>query len=208
MWNKGTVNHLSIWKASRITAISFLLACYSDAAVSIVIQPGSTPDTTFFTVTQTAQNPTANVTSLSGYVMGMSIPTSMFNIPNLGPGYSSDVWGSFMNSLGSVTDFYSGQTLTLDRFRISSNPSQVSLLGSQSILIIPTGHSSLRLELTSTGPVETQIAYAALVPGVHTATDTLFGEITVTVVPEPSTFAFVLLSALPLFARERGRKVA
>ncbi|RYD23315.1 MAG: hypothetical protein EOP88_04700 [Verrucomicrobiaceae bacterium] len=189
-------------KPSRILALFLLLAASADAAISIVIQPGITPDTTIFTVTQTAPNPTANVAGLSGYVMGMSIPTAMFNIPGLGPGFSSDVWGSFTTALGTVTDTYSGQSLTLDRLRISSNPAVASVFGSQSILIIPTGHSELRFEFASAGSVETQISYAALVPGVHTAPDTLFGEVTVTVVPEPSAL-MIGMASMPLFLRRR-----
>ncbi len=188
-------------KAFRIFLPLLSSIATSNAAVSILIQPGATPDTTFFTVTQTAQNPTANVSGLTGYVMGMSIPTSMFNIANLGPGYSSDIWGSFVTALGTVTDSYSGQALTLDRLLISLT-SAVSVLGSQSILTIPTGHSSLRFEVTSPGPVETQVAYAALVPGVHTVTDTLFGDVTVTIIPEPSAFALAL-APVPLLSRRR-----
>lgn len=202
MWSVGIVSFPPAMKTFRILSLSFLLAASSDAAISILIQPGSTADTTFFTVTQTAQNPTANVSGLTGYVMGMSIPTSMFNIPNLGPGFSSDIWGSFVTAIGTVTDFHSGQTLSLDRLLISSNPAATSVLGSQSILTIPTGHPQLRFEVTSAGPVETQIAYAALVPGVHTATDTLFGEVTVTVVPEPSALV-IALAALPLLGRRK-----
>ena len=196
------VRYPSAMKTSRILFLSLLLAVSSEAAISILIQPGSTADTTFFTVTQTAQNPTANVSGLSGYVMGMSIPTSMFNIPNLGPEISSDVWGSFVTAIGTVTDFYSGQTLSLNQLLISSNPAAVSVLGSQSILTIPTGYSQLRFEVTSAGPVETQISYSALVPGVHTATDTLFGEVTVTVVPEPSSLVLGL-AAVPLLGGRR-----
>jgi hypothetical protein len=203
MWSiTFTVSLLSVMKLPRVLSLSLLAAASAEAAISIVIQPGAAPDTTIFTVTQTAQNPTANVAGLSGYVMGMSIPTAMFNIANLGPGFSSDVWGSFTSSLGTVTDFHSGQSLTLDRIRISSNPVAVSVLGSQSILIIPTGFSELRFEFASAGPVETQISYAALVPGVHTATDTLFGQVTVTVVPEPSA-VLITMASIPLFFRRR-----
>ncbi|RYD50129.1 MAG: hypothetical protein EOP85_00230 [Verrucomicrobiaceae bacterium] len=192
-------------KTLKSSLFFFLLACPVHAAVSIVVQPGSTAGTSWFTVTQTTDSPTLAVSGLSGYVMGMSIPSAMFNVPMLDPDHYTDIWGLFPTPLATVRDVYSGQALSLNQLRVASSPSGISVLGSQSILTIPTGHSSLRLEVISAGPVETDIPYDGLVPGYYTAYDVVFGEVAVTVVPEPSTAMFMsALSVSLLFRRKKG----
>lgn len=187
----------------KILSLLILSACYSRAAISILIQPGQNVGTTLFTVTQISASPVLSVPDLSGYVSGMSMPTAMFNIPGLDSGYSSDIWGTLPNSLATVTESFSGQAFLLNQLRISADSSAPSLFGFDHLFILPDDASSLRFDVISSGPVEINIAYEALFPGVYTATDTLFGVVTVTVVPEPSTSAFMATAWIPLFIRKR-----
>lgn len=189
-------------KLHRMFAVLFLLCCHAEAAVSIVIEPGATEETTVFTVTQTSPSSVLSVSGLSGYASGMSIPTSMFNIPGLGSGHSSDVMGVLPDSLAAITEYYSGQTFLLNPLRVSSNPADASLLGFDHLFTLPTGFPTLRFDVAPAGPVVMDIAYEGLVPGVYTMSDTLFGTVTYTVVPEPSTlmnFGFLI----PFFFRRR-----
>ncbi len=185
-----------------IATLSLLLTWHCHAAVSILIEPGATPGTTLFTVTQTSPSPVLAVSGISGYASGMSIPTAMFNIPGMGPGLSTDVLGILSNSLATITEFYSGQTFQLDHLRVASNGGP-SLLGFDHLFTLPTGHPYVRFDVDSPAPVEINIAYEGLVPGVYTMGDTLFGSITYTVIPEPSSLVLAAVASTILLGRRR-----
>lgn len=192
---------MSIPKVLLISA-SLVLPC--KAAVSILVQPGTVPDTTIFTVTQTSPSPSVNVSGVSGYVFGMRLPTSMFNIPDLDPGYSSDVFGNLISPIASVTETYSGQSFLLSKLWVRADPGVDSLLGFDRDFTFSTQAGTLLFDVESLGPVELNIAYEALQPGVHVVDDLLFGTITVTVIPEPATGALALVAAgLCLSGRRR-----
>ena len=176
------------------------------AAVTIIVQPGPTAGTTLITLTQTSPPITLDVAGLSGFASGISIPNSMFNIPGLGPGESSDIFGNLANPLATVTEAFSGQSFQLSKLQVSANPSIPSLLGFDSVFVIPSGASSIRFEAVSAGPVPTNIGYAVLVPGIHSVEDTLFGTVTVTVIPEASTCLLLAATLIPsIIRRKRSR---
>lgn len=190
---------MSIPKALLISA-SLVLPC--KAAVSILVQPGTIPDTTLYTVTQTSASPSVNVSGVSGYVFGMRLPTSMFNIPDLDPGYSSDVFGNLISPIASVTETYSGQSFLLSKLWVRADPGMDSLLGFDRDFTFSTQAGTLLFDVESLGSVELNIAYEALQPGVHVVDDLLFGTITVTVIPEPAT-GTLALAAAGLWLRRR-----
>ncbi|RYD80772.1 MAG: PEP-CTERM sorting domain-containing protein [Verrucomicrobiaceae bacterium] len=194
--------HISM-KILRISAMLVLLGIPSQAALSIVIEPGSTPDTTIFTVTQTSPSPLLDVAGMSGYAMGMSIPTAIFNVPGLGPGLSTDIYGILSNPVTVVTEFYSGQTFLLNQLRVSSDLSSPSLLGFDHLFTIPSGNPSLRFDVAPAAPAEINISYQAFHPGTYTSADTLFGAITITVIPEPSVLLLLGSAVVPLVFRRR-----
>lgn len=134
----------------------------------------------------------------------MSLPTSMFNIPGFDSGFSSDVFGSLSDSLATITEAFSGQSFLLNQLRVSADSSAPSLLGFDRLFTLPTGAPSIRFDVNSPGSVEINIAYEALVSGVHSVNDTLFEAVTVTVIPEPSTLVFMVAALIPLFLRKRG----
>ena len=187
----------------KILLCLVLLSAPCRAAVSILIGPGTTPETTTFTVTQTSASPLLDVSGISGYVLAMSIPTSMFNIPGLDPGTSSDIYGDLIAPVATITEFFSGQSYLLKKIFISSDPLEASYLGFDTVFVVPDGATSLRFDVTTAGPVETNISLEALHPGVHVIEDPLFGTVTVTVVPEPGSLALLALPALTLLARRR-----
>ncbi len=187
----------------KILLCLLLLSAPCRAAVSILIGPGTTPETTTFTVTQTSASPVHDVSGIGGYVFGMSIPTSMFNIPGIGSGMSSDIYGDLIAPVATITEFFSGQSYLLKKLFISSNPLAASYLGFDTVFLVPQGATSLRFDVATAGPVETNISLEALHAGVHVIEDPLFGTVTVTVVPEPGSMALVVLPALMLLARRR-----
>ncbi len=187
----------------KILPLVGLLAIPAHAAVSIVITPGPTAGTTIFTLTQTSPPLTLPVAGIVGYASGMAIPTSMFNLPGFDSGIYTDIFGNLSNSLATVTETISGQSFQLDHLRVSADPSLPSLLGFNSLFVIPNFATSVRFEAASTGPVSTTISYAALFPGVHSVEDTLFGTVTVTVVPEPSACLLFAPTWLPLLFHRR-----
>ncbi len=190
-------------KLIKIFPLLILLAVPAQAAVSIVIQPGPTADTTIFTLTQTSPPLTLPVAGIVGYASGMAIPTSMFNLPGFDSGMYSDIFGNLGNSLATINETVSGQSFQLVGLRISSDPSAPSLLGFNSLFLIPVFASAVSFEAVSAGPVSTKIAYAALFPGVHSVEDTLFGTVTVTVVPEPSICFLFASTWLPFLVHRR-----
>jgi len=192
-----------IMRPVKIFLCLFLLSVPCQAAISILVEPGSTTGTTFLTVTQTSASPLLDVSGISGYAIAMSIPTSMFNIPGLGSGTSSDIYGDLLVSVATITEVFSGQTFSLSKILISSDPLEPSFLGFDPVFIIPSGTASLRFDAATTGPMETNISLAALHTGVHSIEDPLFGTITVTVVPEASSLALVALPGLALLSRRR-----
>jgi hypothetical protein len=194
-------------KTIHLLPLLFVLASPAQAAISIIIQPGPTPATTVFTLTQTSPPLTLPVAGVSGYVSGMTIPTSMFNIPGLDSGMSTDITGNLGNSLATINETFSSQSFQLVGLLVSANPSAPSLLGFDSLFVIPGFASSVRFEALSAGPVPLGISYGALFPGVHTVEDTLFGTVTVTVVPEPSASLLLAATVMPfMFYRRRANK--
>lgn len=199
--NIPRIPHFPIMKS--LLLLTFLLAIPAQAAVSILIQPGPTPETTLFTLTQTSPPLTLTVAGLSGYASGMAIPTAMFNIPGLGAGFSSDITGPLGNSLATINETFSGQSFQLDRLRVSSNSAVASLLEFNSLFVIPNFAASIRFEAISAGPVPTNISYDALFPGTYSTEDTLFGTVTVTVIPEPSGALLLALTSIAFLGRRK-----
>lgn len=185
-----------------LASASLILPC--KGAVSILVQPGVAAETTFYTVTQSSPSPSVNVSGLSGYSFGMLLPTVMFNVASFEPGYSSDIFGELLSPIASVREAYSGQSFLLSKLWVRIDPGMNSLLGFDRLFTIPIGASTLRFDVESLGPVELNIAYEALQPGVHVVNDTLFGQITVTVIPEPMT-GMLALAAAGLCLRRRRR---
>lgn len=193
-----------------MTAIKLILclilsAAPCRAALSILIKPGTVGDTTVFTFTQTSPSPILNVSGIAGFVMGISIPNSMFNIPDFGPGSSSDITGDLGFSLAAVTENYSGVTYILNGLHISADPARVSFLGFGSTYFVPAGASFLQFEFGAAGLQESSISIHALNPGVHTIEDPLFGTVTVTIIPEPGSALLAGMGACALFIRRRAR---
>ena len=168
------------------------------AAVSIFVEPDSSGNAVF-TVTQTAPNPVLNVSGAVGFVLGMEIPTSMWNIPDQQA--SSSIEGT-VATLGSITETFSQAGRLLNRLRISADASP-SLLLFDTVLEIGPGASAVQFQLKSAGPVPTSISFAALTPGTHSVPSLNFGSVVVTVVPEAASAALVGTAALALVSRRR-----
>lgn len=177
----------------RLLLAWFLIAAPCNAAVSILIEPGTNSSKTFFTVTQTSPGPILAVSGLSGYASAMSIPTAIFSI-GAGSEVTSDIYGGLGASIATITESVSGQTFSLTGIQISANPSLPSLLGFNRLFTLPTGFSTVQFEAQTAGPVETNIPLFVLNPGVYTVEDTLFDTVTVTVVPELSGLALLAAS--------------
>ena len=179
---------------------AFLVFCTTplQAAVSILIESGA-PGTSVFTITQTAPNPLYNVVGIGGYASGMSLPTSMFNIPDLGSG--GDIMGDLLPSVATIREIFSNRSYQLTGLVISSDGSPSLLRFNQ--LYTLGGASHFQFSVTTSAPVVTNIPMEALYPGVHTISDTLFGLITVTVVPEPGSLALFAGAAIPFAMRRR-----
>ena len=188
----------------KIVLFLSFIATPCRAAVSILVQPGSTSEKTFFTVTQTSPSPLLEVSGLPGYALAVSIPTAIFNIPDFGEGSSSDIHGGLGASIATIRESISGQTFSVTGLLVSANPSLASMLGFDHLFTFPTGFSSVRFEVESAGAIETNIPIYVLNPGVYSIEDTLFGTVTVTVVPEPSGTA-LLASGMALLAARRRR---
>ncbi len=189
----------------KLLAFLVLIPAPCQAAVSILIQPGPSPGTAVFTLTQTSPSPVVDVSGITGYSQGISLPTSMFNFPALDPGHSSDVFGDLVSSVGTITEAFSGEMFELTKLRISSDPFVDSLLGFDRLFTVPIGAGSLRFDVETAGEVVLNIAFEALHPGVHLTDDLLFGTVTVTVIPEPSAGALLLLAAGFSWRRKRPR---
>lgn len=187
------------------TLFCLILSCVPcHGAISILVQRGNTSGTTIFTVTQTSANPLLNVSGISGYVSGMSLPTSMFDIPGF-PGGSSDIYGDLNVPVATVTEIFSNQAFLINKLKVSADPSLPSLLGFDHVFTIPSLSSSVQFAAESVGPVEVNISFDALAPGIHQVQDTVFGTVTVTVVPEPAGIltAFSGLAAGLMIRRRR-----
>lgn len=172
------------------------------AAISILVEPG-VPGTSIFTVTETAPNPLLNVANVSGYVLGMDLPTSMFNIPGLGGGSSSDIEGDLTSSIATITEVFSNQSFLFKHLVVSADSGPSILYFDPIFLIGGVGPTSLQFEVTSLGPVATNIGFEALNAGVHSVDSTIFGSVMVTVVPEPSSAILIAAAAIPLLSRRR-----
>lgn len=189
-----------------LAGILFAAPCH--AAVSILVQPGSDSEHSVFTVTQTSPSPIVYRPSLVfvGYAIGMALPTSMFNIPDFSPGFSSDIHGTLLFPLARVVETYTGQFFALNDLRISVNPSMDSTLGFDRMFSFPSGADAFRFEVESAGPVELNIPHEMLHPGIHATNDAIFGDITVTVVPEPSAAVASLIGGCVLLMRRRPER--
>lgn len=188
-----------------VTILLFLILIASPcrAAVSILVQPGSSSETSFFTVTQNSPSPLLEVAGLSGYASAMSVPTAMFGIGS-GDIPVTDIYGGLGASVATITESVSGQTFSLTGVQISVDPDRPSLLGFYRLFTLPTGYSTVQFEAETAGPVETTIPFRVLNPGVFTVEDTLFGTVTVTVIPEPSGI-ILLPGGMALLAIRRRR---
>ncbi len=167
------------------------------AAVSIVIEPSSSGGTVF-TITQTAENPVLPLSGVTGYALGMALPPSIFNIPG-----SGTISGGFPTSLGTVTEILTNQSFQLRGLQIGPGESHAILEFLP--IYLTSSQTTAQFTVTQPAPVETSISPEALVAGVHTVSDALFGTVTVTVVPEAATSAFLPLVAFGLFKRRRPR---
>lgn len=185
-------------------ALALLAVVPCRAAVSILVQPGATPDTSIFTITQTSPGPVTGISGVSGYSLGISLPTAMFNIPGLDPESSSDIFGDLTSPVGTVTEVFSGELFDLTKLRISANPALGSVLGFDRVFEFPIGASALQFEVGTLGPVETNVSLLALHQGTHVIEDTLLGTVTVTVIPEPAAALLLPLSASLAWRRRRG----
>ena len=175
-----------------------LLTAPANAAVSILIQPDAIGGTVF-TITQTAPNPIVGVNGIAGYVSGVDLPLSMFNIADAGSG--SAIQGTFPTPLGSATEQSTSQSFSLAGLHIGDTAAWIAFAP----VFTFGGQSTIQFEIDAPVPVATPISPDALNPGVHAVSSILFGNVTVTVIPEPSVFGFAACGALALFGRGRRR---
>lgn len=180
-------------------AAALVLAAPAHAAVSILIEP-SLSGGTVFTITQTSPNPILGIGGLSGYVLGMDLPVSIFNIPGSG---SSAISGTFPTVLGTVTEDFTHQSFQLTGLFIGGGGTAPYALLTFAPIYLTSGQPSARFDVTQAVPVETSISPDALAAGTHSVNSLLFGTVTVTVIPEPSASAIFTLASLPLFRRRR-----
>ncbi len=182
-------------------AIAAALLCNSaQAAISILIEPDSAGGTVF-TFAETSPSPTLNVSGISGYVLGIDLPIGMFHPDVYGSG-SSAISGDFPSPLGTVTETFSGQSFLISGLFIRPSEPAGAVLTFDPIHIIG-GVSGVRFELSGEPSATTNISPDALIPGVHTVNSTLFGTVTVTVVPEPSLAIYLTAALLPFALRRR-----
>lgn len=199
-------------KFTRLFVCLSLIVAPCHAAVSILVEPGSTSSTTFFTVTQTSPNPLLNVGGIVGYASGIEVPTAMFAVGGSNSPVT-DIFGVFGASIATVTESVSGETFSLTGVRIVNDPSLPSAFGFDRLSLLSQGTSAIQFEMASSGAVETSIPASALNPGTYTIEDVLFGTVTVTVlpesftaVPEPSGLVLFGAGTCLLVARRRRRK--
>ncbi len=170
------------------------------AAISILIEPDSSGGTVF-SFSQTAPNPTLNVSGISGYALGIDLPFGMFH-PDVYRDSSSIISGDFPSPLGTVTEVFSGRSFLIAGLFIQPSEPAGAVLTFDPIHLIG-GVSSVRFELSGEPGAATAISPDALIPGVHTVNSTLFGTVTVTVVPEPSLAIYLTAALLPFVLRRR-----
>lgn len=178
-------------------AASLVLSASSHAAISITIEP-SAPGYTTWTLTQTSASPEIDVVNVWGAGGGISLPVSMFDSTWFQSAVTSPVIGDFSAVFVTVSEIHSDQTFLIETFRIATYPG----LDFDHDFTLPNGQTTARFEVTQTIPSEAEIDYSALTPGVHT-TETMFGPLTVTVIPEPSSAILFTSTALGLLYRRR-----
>ncbi len=183
-------------KASPLFFCGMLLASRADAAISILIEPDGT-GATVFTINQTSPNPLLNVAGITGYALGIDLPLSMFNISS--PVQSSAISGNFATPLGNATESYGGQRFSIAGLHIDEITAYLAF----SPIFILSSQSSAQFVVEAPLPVTTTLSPDALNAGTHSVNSVLFGTVTVTVVPEPSTLTLTAAIAPALLWRRR-----
>ena len=187
-------------KILKIIAASLVLSASSHAAISITIEPTFSGST--WSLTQTSAAPILNISGLSGYAIGLQLPYSMFHLASSEIPVTPAI-GGLGGTLAVVSELVSGAVFTLGGLQISSSPlSDPSLLPFNSVWKT-SGHGTAQFQIVDTNAIETSIPLRVYNPGVHTIHDTLFGTITVTVIPEPSAPILFTSAALGLLYRRR-----
>jgi hypothetical protein len=173
----------------------------SHAAITITITPGVSG--TSFSVTQTAPNPLIALGATTvGYVAGIALAPGAFDQDIGSVGFVD----TFSPRLGTLTDLFGGASGDIVGFsfffdvgsslyRPSLNLDSIISLGS---------NQAHQMQFSGGTTSEIGIDFSRFVLGTYVATDSLFGEITTVVIPEPNSIILASIgTGLIAFRRRR-----
>lgn len=185
-----------------ILCFILLSACprSADAAISITIAPDGLGGTTY-TFIQTSPNPTLSVALASSSALKMELPPGMFDPIILGGTQSGDITGTF-DKIARLQDVGSGFQYDVVGLFISSTLSSASFEFHRPFAQGP-GQTNVQFELVSGAPGLLTVSPDALVEGTHSIGSTLFGTVTVHVIPESTSVSLAFLGSLLLARRQR-----
>lgn len=166
-------------------------------AINILIEPNALGGTQF-TITQSSPGPVLSVTNVYGYAAGLDLPLSLFTAAVIGT--PSSIVGAFPTPLGTLSEVYSSQTFSLSALELNSSAAYIMFTP----LFEVSPYSTAQFEVTTSSPVDTPISPEAFNPGTHAISSLIFGTVTVTVIPEPSSAALIAGAGLTLLRRRRS----
>ena len=174
----------------------------SQAAITITITPGVSG--TSFSVTQTTANPLIALgASTVGFVNGIAIAPGAFNQDIGSVGYVD----TFSPRLGTLTDLFGGALANLVGFSFFFDTG-TSLyrpsLDFDSIITLGSNQAH-QLQFSNATTSSIGINFSRFVLGTHVAVDSIFGEVTTVVIPEPSSIILAFTSSGLMVLRRRRR---
>ena len=180
-----------------------------NAALTITITPNGAGGSTFL-FSQTSASPSFTISDVSNGVLYIELPPSMFGpsvIPSYNPFLPTTTIQILNPILASFIDASSGLTYDVGFLAIRDDLSTAAF-GFNSPFSAAEGQTEGRLDLVRGLAVDTGPTPAGLVLGAHTVSSTLFGTVTVNVIPEPTSVCLVLLSSFLLARRYRRLETA
>jgi hypothetical protein len=186
----------------------FALSCnLVSAAISITIAPNGSGGTTF-QFNETTANPNFPIANASGAGFRIELPPSMFSPLIIAGGGTIGEISGYMNPIvATFTDGISGFSYEADFLSIGGDLSY-GYFDFDRPFSPAQGQTEGRMDLVEGAAVTSTISPDALVMGTHTISSSLFGTVTVNVIPEPTSVLLVALSSLLLLRRNRRTETA
>jgi hypothetical protein len=174
------------------------------AAITITIAPDGSGGTTFI-FSQTTDNPNFPISNASGGGFYLELPPSIFSPSLIGGGGQLSPIATARNLspiLATFIDAGSGFSYDVSFLVIGSDLSY-GAFGFDRPFSAAQGQMEGRLDLVEGSAVSSETSPAELVLGTRTISSSLFGTVTVNVIPEPTSSLLVVLSSLLLSRRHR-----